>query len=260
MQHLSLFIFIASSIAGAVYGQNTDYCSADICRAGITHIACRHTGQFSSACPSSARMVNLDDKLKKAIVNAHNTKRNLIAGGGDERHDPACRMATMQWDEELAKIAAYNVRQCKMAHDKCRNTNKFKYSGQNLAWMGFMGSTKDVDMLTKAVNMWYDEVKDSRMEYINKYPKSYSGPAIGHFTVMVADRNIRVGCAAATYPEPGQPYNAYLVACNYATTNMMDHPIYASCPKATTGCTTGPNKNFPNLCSPNEKYDVNKWF
>uniref|UniRef100_A0A1L8EAE5 AP-2 complex subunit sigma n=3 Tax=Muscinae TaxID=43910 RepID=A0A1L8EAE5_HAEIR len=100
----------------------------------------------------------------------------------------------MKWDDELAKIASLNVRQCKMAHYKCRNTKTFQYSGQNLAWMGFIGSANDVDMLNNAVNMWYEEVKDSKIQYIKKYPKSYSGPAIGHFTVMVADRNVRVGC------------------------------------------------------------------
>ncbi|XP_075158974.1 venom allergen-1-like [Haematobia irritans] len=259
MQSFSVFLFSASLLVIGVYGQ-TDYCSPDLCRNGYSHIACRHNGAFEPSCPSDATMINIDDKLKKVIVKAHNTKRNLIAGGGHPNHEPACRMATMKWDDELAKIAALNVRQCKMAHDKCRNTKTFQYSGQNLAWMGFMGSANDVDMLNKAVNMWYEEVKDSKMQYIKKYPKSYSGPAIGHFTVMVADRNVRVGCAASTYSVPGQPYKGYLVACNYATTNMMDHPIYASCPKAASGCKTGTNKNFPNLCSAKEQYSVNKWY
>ncbi|XP_075155088.1 venom allergen-1-like [Haematobia irritans] len=259
MQPFSLLFFGACMLVVLVSGQTSDYCSPDLCKNGITHIACRHSGQFSEECPSDAVMINIDDKLKKAIVKAHNTKRNLIAGGGDANHGPACRMATMRWDDELAKIAALNVRQCKMAHDKCRNTKAFKYSGQNLAFMGFTGTAKDVDMLTKAVQLWYDEVKDSKMKYIKKYPKNYSGKTIGHFTVMVADRNVRVGCAATTYSVPGKPYKAYLVACNYATTNMIDQPIYASCPKVASGCKTGTNKNFPNLCSAKEKYAVNKF-
>lgn len=75
---------------------------------------------------------------------------------------------------------------------------------------------------------------------------------------MMADRNIRLGCAASTYSQ--QPYQAYLVACNYATTNMINFPIYKSCNKAGTSCTTGTNPKYPNLCSASEKYDVNKWF
>ena len=77
---------------------------------------------------------------------------------------------------------------------------------------------------------------------------------------MMADRNIRVGCAAATYTEPGASYNAYLVACNYATTNMVNFPIYASCDTAGSSCTTGTNPTYPNLCSASEVYTVNEWF
>lgn len=71
---------------------------------------------------------------------------------------------------------------------------------------------------------------------------------------MMADRNIRVGCAAATYG------NAFLIACNYATTNMVGFPIYTSCSSAGSSCTTGPNPQYPNLCSASEVYDVNKWY
>lgn len=110
------------------------------------------------------------------MVNAHNAKRNLVAGGGVANHDPACRMATMQWDDELASLAALNVKQCAIAHDKCRNTNAFSYSGQNLAWMGYFGTPNNPSMLTQAVDLWYSEVADSKMEYIKAYPKNYQGP------------------------------------------------------------------------------------
>ncbi|XP_075155089.1 venom allergen-1-like [Haematobia irritans] len=237
-----------------------DYCSPALCREGLQHIACGHSGKFAASCPPDAIMVKMSADLKSIIVNAHNEKRNWIAGGGDENHKPACRMATMQWDDELAYIASLNVRQCSMRHDMCRNTGSFKYSGQNLAWRGFFGVANHTDMLTKTVNLWYSEVKHSKMSYINKFPRLYKGPAIGHFTVMVADRNIRIGCAAATYSVMGKPYKSYLVACNYATTNVIDHPIYESCPVAGLHCTTGRNPLYPNLCSMYEKYAVNKWF
>lgn len=84
--------------------------------------------------------------------------------------------------------------------------------------------------------------------------------AIGHFTVMMADRNIRVGCAGATYTNDGERYLSYLVACNYATTNMINFPIYESCSRAAASCTTGTNPKYPNLCSASEQYAVNKWF
>ncbi|XP_037818682.1 antigen 5 like allergen Cul n 1-like [Lucilia sericata] len=236
----------------------TDYCSNSICNNGARHIACGHSGQFAPSCPADAEMVTIDDNLKQVLVDAHNEKRNFIAGGGDARHSPACRMATMEWDDELAAIAALNVKQCQMNHDRCRNTDAFKYAGQNLAWMGFFGDVDHAEKLKESVEMWYSEVKDSQQAYIDSYPNGYSGPAIGHFTVMMADRNIRVGCAASMYTEGG--FKNYLVACNYATTNMINFPIYASCQKAGTSCTTGTNPQYPNLCSVSEEYAVNKWF
>ena len=121
-------------------------------------------------------MVTMTDSLKQLLVDAHNEKRDYIAGGNDANHSPACRMATMEWDEELASIAAFNVKQCKMAHDKCRNTDAFSYSGQNLAWMGFSGPIENDSRLKQSVQMWFDEVKDSKQSYVDKYPSGYSGP------------------------------------------------------------------------------------
>lgn len=123
-------------------------------------------------------MVDINDSLKRVLVDAHNAKRNFIAGGGDAKHSPACRMATMDWDDELAAMAALNVKQCEMAHDKCRNTDAFKYSGQNLAWLSFSGDFNHADILNRVVEMWYSEVKYSKQAYIDSYPSTYSGPLV----------------------------------------------------------------------------------
>ncbi|TMW44096.1 hypothetical protein DOY81_010824, partial [Sarcophaga bullata] len=208
--------------------------------------------QFSASCPSNAKMIPITDDLKKILVDTHNEKRNFIAGGGVAKLSPACRMATMEWDDELANLAALNVMQC-------RNTDAFKYSGQNLAWFGLTGPADHAAKLKQSVEIWFSEVKDTKQSHIDSFPDGYSGPDIGHFTVMMADRNIRVGCAAVNYKNDGERYLSYLVACNYATTNMYDLPIYKSCSRAATSCTTGTNPKYPNLCSASEKYAVNKW-
>lgn len=121
-------------------------------------------------------MVPITDSLKTVLVNAHNKKRNFIAGGGDAKHSPACRMATMQWDNELADLAALNVKQCKMAHDISHNTDAFEYSGQNLFWMQIIGDIDHADNLNHAVESWYSEVKSSKQSYIDSYPNLYRGP------------------------------------------------------------------------------------
>nr|XP_036231968.1 antigen 5 like allergen Cul n 1-like [Bactrocera oleae]XP_036231969.1 antigen 5 like allergen Cul n 1-like [Bactrocera oleae] len=169
-------------------------------------------------------------------------------------------MATMQWDEELATLAALNVKQCQMRHDACHNTDAFEYSGQNLAWITFYNTPNTTRLSLQSVDMWYNEIKDTRMAYINRYPNNYQGPTIGHFTVMVADRNIRVGCAASTYNVSGQRYKSYLFACNYATTNMINFPMYKSCSVPASECTAGKNPKYSSLCAASERYEVNRWY
>ncbi|XP_075157407.1 antigen 5 like allergen Cul n 1-like [Haematobia irritans] len=240
--------------------EGTNYCSPSVCGSKGRHIACGHNGNFATFCPNNVRSVNMDKNLKATILKVHNAKRNFIAGGGDYKHPKACRMATMQWDDELASLADLNVRQCRMNHDRCHNTDTFKYSGQNLFLSSYSESDTDEQMMTKAVESWFNEVKNSRMEFIKKFPSRYQGPPIGHFTVMMTDRNIRVGCAAAIFKENGKWYTTYLIACNYATTNMVDHPIYDVCPVSASKCITGKNHHYPNLCSSSERYNVNKWY
>ncbi|XP_013097881.2 antigen 5 like allergen Cul n 1 [Stomoxys calcitrans] len=258
LTHQYKFVFSTITMIILNLVQAKDYCNPSLCRKDIKHIGCKNNGHFSSTCPSDARMVNMDGKLKTTLVKAHNEKRNFIAGGGDRRHSPACNMATIEWDDELASLAALNVRQCRIVHDKCHNTDLFKFSGQNLYLSSFTSADNDADMLRKAVESWFKENENSRMQFINKYPGNDDAPTIGHFTVMMADRNTRVGCAAATYTEAGKFFKWYLLACNYATTNMKNQSIYSACRSPASGCKTRTNPAYPNLCTPAEKYDVNK--
>ncbi|XP_061388582.1 antigen 5 like allergen Cul n 1-like [Musca vetustissima] len=236
-----------------------NYCAANLCPNGKKHIACNNNGKFVKTCPKDAAMVQIGSKLKNIIVNAHNNKRNIIAGGKVANFKPACRMASMRWDPQLAKIASYNVRQCKMAHDKCRNTPKYRFSGQNLFWKSFTGKPNKAQLMQAAVNAWYAEYKNTKWAQIQSYPPNYKGPAIGHFTAMMGERNIAVGCAASTYSTKGVKYKTFLVACNYATTNMNDKPIYRDCARPAVQCKVGVNSKYKNLCAPKEAYNVNKW-
>ncbi|KRF98156.1 uncharacterized protein Dwil_GK27581, partial [Drosophila willistoni] len=47
---------------------------------------------------------------------------NQLAGGGFSGFTPADRMATVQWDDELAHLAKFNVLKCILKRDRCRNT------------------------------------------------------------------------------------------------------------------------------------------
>lgn len=109
----------------------------------------------------------------------HNSYRNQLASGLLTRFKPAKRMATMQWDAELATLAALNVKQCKMNHDACHNTKKFRASGQNLAMYGTTGDIASMAVATlirTSVNSWWNEKKDATQAIMAKYPSNYSGP------------------------------------------------------------------------------------
>ncbi|XP_073835066.1 antigen 5 like allergen Cul n 1-like [Musca autumnalis] len=253
------FLIITFATAEWLLLVSANYCASTLCSAGVQHVACNHTGKFDSTCSKDAAMVEMNATLRQVILNVHNNKRNYVAGGKVKKFKPACRMATMKWDAELAKIASYNVRQCKMNHDKCRNTAKYKYSGQNLAWRSFNGTPNKQELIKASINAWYSEVKDTKWEHIKSYPSNYNGPAIGHFTALMGERNIAVGCAAATYSTAGVSYKTFLIACNYATTNMVNNPIYNGCTKPAAKCKVGKNSKYPNLCAVKEVYNVNNW-
>lgn len=118
-------------------------------------------------------MEKLSKELIKVILSVHNEKRNKIAGGNLSPYKPACRMATMTWGEELARVAAFNVKQCKMKHDLCRSTTDYKYSGQNLAMYQTTGNVNLTKQIIHGIESWFDEYKNANMEQIRSYP---SGP------------------------------------------------------------------------------------
>ncbi|XP_033150394.1 antigen 5 like allergen Cul n 1, partial [Drosophila busckii] len=66
----------------------------------------------------------------------HNEVRQQWANGEGNVALKACRMPTMRWHAELAKLAELHIKSCQMRHDECRNTQEFDASGQNLYLTG----------------------------------------------------------------------------------------------------------------------------
>lgn len=122
---------------------------------------------FSKQCAKNARVLQMPKSLRQAIVSKHNLLRNQIAEGKLKRYQPAKRMATMRWSPELAKLAEYNVKQCKMNHDQCRNTNKFAYAGQNGAKNEWSGQNRPVAVVAREqIQNWFNENKKCSMAII----------------------------------------------------------------------------------------------
>ncbi|EDW29954.1 GL15814 [Drosophila persimilis] len=142
------------AVLGSLYpfaaGQN--YCDPDLCPSG-RHVACQNSGRFASGC--RGEFVQIDPYIQ-LILQLHNERRNQIAGGGVSGFPSAVQMATMSWDPALAQLSAYNVLQCRMAHDECRNTNTYRYAGQNLSIL-FTRSVDVDDFLRQRIASWFDE-------------------------------------------------------------------------------------------------------
>lgn len=60
--------------------------------------------------------------VQQAILDAHNKNRNDLANGNTPNYEPAVRMGTLRWNDQLADWAALNARTCIFGHDQCRTT------------------------------------------------------------------------------------------------------------------------------------------
>lgn len=150
------------------------------------------------------------------------------------------------WDPELAHIAGFNVRTCKMEHDACRSTYAFPYAGQNLAKMSQSQRFSDPkDMLILMIgNMWFGEYKDCPVELVKSF--KLTSTVVGHFTAMIQQKSGRVGCAMTQFKE-NDMWFVTLLACNYSYTNMMETEIYAVGPPCSK-CVSKCSSKYPGLC------------
>ncbi|KAM7348174.1 venom allergen-1-like [Cochliomyia hominivorax] len=228
----------------------TNYCSSNLCN-GKKHIACNNKGDFAPICSKNAKVIRLTPKMLKRILNKHNALRNHIASGKLRGYKAAVRMATLRWSPELAKLAAYNVKQCKIQHDKCRNTRKFSFAGQNIAQISWSGRNRAIGtIITQQIQSWFNEYKKCSMAVINKMNDVSK---CGHFTAVVNEKNIAVGCAILRQTKGRK--TTQLMTCNYAYTNVIGKPVYRS-GRTASKCRTGRNRRFKALCSPREKYQL----
>lgn len=142
------------------------------------------------------------------------------------------------------------MKQCKMKHDSCHATSDYLYAGQNLGLRSSGGDFEPVEtVIENIIKGWYDEVKNASPSDISKCCGSASGKTIGHFTMVVTDRAIQVGCAVVTYTDG--KWKTSLMACNYAFTNLSGSKVY-EIGETASDCTGGVNEDYPGLCSVDE--------
>ena len=167
-------------------------------------------------------------ELKGTIVNVHNIYRNKTAAGLSNLNREAAAMGTILWSDELASVAEFNTKQCEMKHDRCRNTDKFQTSGQNLAWQSTSDPITTPEIRIAIINFitkWFNESKYAEDSDVDSFSRKsgLSGKQIGHFTCLVKDVITRVGCAVVTYMSDGD--TNVLIACNYGSMNLISIKI-----------------------------------
>ena len=164
-----------------------DYCEPGLCQSNKKHIGCLNKGYFNHLCTPDARVIQMDDYSKRLILHLHNQLRSNIAEGRTPGFPQAVRMGPLKWDNELAYLAELNAMSCEIEHDKCRNTRSFAFAGQNLA-LGWLLDDHTIDWaIRNFTNEWFIEYKDARPDIIDGFYK-LSGPPVGHFTLMVNDK------------------------------------------------------------------------
>jgi hypothetical protein len=173
---MNKFLLVSVFFIGTVWCDTSDYCAPKLCKTGVDHIACESSWEFDVECPSDRMLVDLTESDINLILVEHNGFRNKIASGKQKGFKPATRMATMIWNDELAKLAELNVMQCKMHHDQCRNTNQFKNVGQNLGYRANSGSFEEPEIfIKKVIHSWYAEIDDAVQADIDNCCNSVSG-------------------------------------------------------------------------------------
>lgn len=217
---------------------------------GSPHIACDPNGfSLDDAEGYNIRKIELTQKNKDEIVAVHNQYRNRLASGEYTKlgFPAALKLTEMKWDDTLQFLAEKHAAYGQMKHDGCRATPQYPSSGQNLFQSMTTGDLASGVEFIRAADMWFDEIKVANKSLVTNIQFEHVWEA-GHFSVMVNDKNNRIGCGAALFNEDwqGWTFNGILITCNYQYTNMIDTPTYVP-GKPCSSCKC--SKVYPSLCS-----------
>ena len=135
----------------------------------------------------------------------HNKWRNALNRGElgtQPRPDPFIQ--DMYWDAQLAESAQSHTDKCVWEHSNTGGENLYAQSGN--------GST-----IADGIIAWKDEHHDYDFEPISA---NSAGPPIGHYTQLVWDESLRVGCAASQckplkLPDGSALWDGTYYACQY---------------------------------------------
>ena len=112
-------------------------------------------------------------------------------------------------------------------------------------------------MIVNSINGWFNQNQFAAQSDINSFSRVSNGQnPICHFTVMASERNTQVGCALSNYVSAGRNWS--LLTCNYATTNVLNQPVYRTGATG-SGCTLGRDPTYTGLCRITEPINPNSF-
>lgn len=81
-----------------------------------------------------------------------------MAGGNQYGLSSAARMLELNWDDELSRLAEFNVKYCNISYDFCHKTDKYPYSGQNIFSAQSYNNFLDTNtVIQDAIKAWYSQ-------------------------------------------------------------------------------------------------------
>uniref|UniRef100_A0A182PWC8 SCP domain-containing protein n=1 Tax=Anopheles epiroticus TaxID=199890 RepID=A0A182PWC8_9DIPT len=217
------------AVRSAASPDASDYCDPSLCKPDHAHIGCNATVQFGELCPAqTVQLVPMEQSLQELILKLHNGLRSELAGGKMEGFAAAERMAVLEWDDELAKLAEYNARTCQYLHDECRSTERYRNAGQNIGRKSRTGNvTIDLERaITDLTNKWWQEYVETNQTVMDDYRAVGEGVDVGHFAQMASERVTKVGCGATRYYHEARKRSYVYYVCNYSHSNEHGRPVY----------------------------------
>ncbi|CAA0081173.1 Uncharacterised protein [Halioglobus japonicus] len=146
--------------------------------------------------------------FRDEILCAHNQRRGTFP-----TPTPVPALNDLEWDQDLADIAAGYAAQCTWAHNADRSAGYPGYVGENLALFSSGWPVADV-----AESSLFNWVEGEMPDY--DYATNTCSGVCGHYTQVVWRDTEKVGCAVqqcATFSNLGSQWDdGYIVVCDYS--------------------------------------------
>jgi len=131
----------------------------------------------------------LTDEERQKFVDMHNKARDSVPTDFPDDAPAEC-IVHVVWDTYLENLAQNYADTCPSGHSskEYRKYTDGSYIGENLAW-----SSGYSDPIAVANDGWYNEYKDYHYTPISRRSEGSNG-AVGHYTQMVWNNTIHIGC------------------------------------------------------------------